>query len=682
LIVNTLSEYKYLGRLVVDFDNQGVIDLSSLDDAVNGAYPTDSLGVEELWAGDYSAAFTPGSKGQNVRDLCNAIRSVIVAKDGNILGKSNVFLEGRRGFVRTEETNLGNLSADANLWQAKQAFPDVTVSIKNGGGIRQAIGQVFAVGSDVQLLPPAANPAAGKEEGDISQLDLENSLRFNNRLSVLELSAAGLAAVLEHGVRASAPGATPGQFPQVGGVRFSFDPTLPAGDRLRSAVITDDLGNALDTLVKDGAVFGDTGRVIRIVTLNFLAGGGDSYPFPALGKNRVDLDTVLAGNPGQATFTVPGSEQDAMAEYLLTFHPDAASAYDVDDTPVEQDQRIQQLNRRKEGIFPIGNFGLLTPPDNFRLVTSPANNAPVQITWERADNANNYEWLADFPGGNFIFPILTFPSDNGGQATTLTNTVQALDGILASFGLPAGDSTEVIWTVRAYAFDNRDMLASDDVFTLKMVRDAQIQPFSLLTPPNNSTLPVGGNPNTLVEITWQPTTTAANGPIRYTWQVALDSLSAANAPLVVFPSDNGGSAPKLTFTMLALDQLLESAGLPVGGSAQVVWLVRAQVGQFSRVSSQAYNLTLVRNGIIDTYEPGEGVVSLYPNPTNGLITLELTQNPTGDYEIFNADGRLVQRGRLSGTKETIDVKALQNGVYNLTVKTDGGLYATRFVVHR
>ena len=681
LIVNTLSEYKYLGRLVVDFDDQGKIDLNSLDDSVNGAYATDTLGVADVWAGDYNAAFTPASKGQRVRDLCNAIRNVIVAKDGNILGKTNVFLEGRRNAVRTEETNFGNLSAFANLWQAKQADPAVTISFKNGGGIRQAIGQVFAVGADVELLPPAANPAAGKEEGDISQLDLENSLRFNNRLSVLELTADGVAQIIEHGVRATAPGATPGQFPQIGGLRFSFDPALAAGDRVRSAIIVDENDNALDTIINDGEVFGNPARTIKVVTLNFLAGGGDAYPFPTLGTKRVDLDTVITA-PGQATFTVPGSEQDALAEYLLTFHKDAASAYDVDDTSVGQDQRIQQLNRRGEGIFPIGNFGLLTPPNNFRLVTSPTNAGPVLITWERADNASNYQWLADFPGGNFATPLLSFPADNGGTATSLTNSVQAIDGILGGFGLPAGDSSDIIWTVRAYAFDRRDSLAADEVFTLKLVRDAQIQPFNLLTPANGSTLTVGGNPNTAFPITWQTTTSLANGPIRYSWQAGLDSATAVNAPLLAFPSDNGGASPVITFTAGQLDQILQSAGLPIGGSVTISWVAKAQVGQFSRFSNQAFRVTLLRTGIIGTYEPAEGNLKLYPNPTSGLMTIELTDASTGDYEIFSNDGRLVQRGQLNGNKETIEVKSLQNGVYNLTVRTEKGQYATRFTLQK
>ena len=64
---------------------------------------------------------------------------------------------------------------------------------------------------------------------------------------------------------------------------------------------------------------GDADRTFRIVTLNFLASGGDDYPFPNFpNADRVDLPTVLTEKQsgGKATFAAPGTEQDALAEYL------------------------------------------------------------------------------------------------------------------------------------------------------------------------------------------------------------------------------------------------------------------------------------------------------------------------------------------------------------------------------
>ena len=387
-IINTDANYKYVGRLVIDFDPSGVIIPSSVNAAVSGAYAADSLGVEEAWGtGNYAAAFTTGSKGQLVKTLTDGINNVIIAKDGNLFGKTSVFLEGRRTFVRTEETNLGNLSADANLWMAKQYDPATTISIKNGGGIRSVIGYVNAVGSNVVLEPPVANPTAGKLQGDISQLDIENSLRFNNQLSLLTLTANGLKAILEHGVRATAPGVTPGQFPQISGVRFSYDPTRPQLSRIISAVIVDSTGQTIDTLVANGQVYGDTARNFRIVTLNFLAGGGDSYPFVALGSNRIDLATLPPAGPGQAAFAIPGSEQDAFAEYMKQFH--AVTPYSIADTPASADTRIEDVRQRIDDILPLS----ITAPQNTTATCDTTGS--VTVSYFGGSGPYVIKWNAD-----------------------------------------------------------------------------------------------------------------------------------------------------------------------------------------------------------------------------------------------------------------------------------------------
>ena len=351
-IINTDGNYRYVGRLVIDFDPSGNIIPSSVNAAISGIYPADSLGVEEVWgSGNYATAFTSGSKGQLVKTLCDAVGNVIVAKDGNLFGKTSVFLEGRRNFVRTEETNLGNLSAEANLWMARKYDLTTKLSIKNGGGIRSVIGYVNAVGSTLNLEPPLANPTAGKLQGDISQLDIENSLRFNNQLSLLNLTASGVKAILEHGVAATATGATPGQFPQIAGIRFSYDATRPVSSRVISAVIVDSAGAVTDTLVANGSVYGDPTRVYRVVTLNFLASGGDTYPFPTLGSNRVDLPTLPPAGPALASFAIPGSEQDAFAEYMKANY--STQPYAQAETPIAQDARIENLQTRADDILPL-----------------------------------------------------------------------------------------------------------------------------------------------------------------------------------------------------------------------------------------------------------------------------------------------------------------------------------------
>jgi 2',3'-cyclic-nucleotide 2'-phosphodiesterase (5'-nucleotidase family) len=376
-IVSTDGEYTYVGRLVVDFDENGILvasdgtpldDVTDLDLSLNGPIATTAEQVAVVWGAD--DPFAPGSKGQLVDQLTSSVTGVVADKDGNVVGETTVFLEGRRSEVRTQETNLGNLTSDANLFIARQVDPTVQVSIKNGGGIRAEIGEVTNDGDVTEFLPPQANPVSGKLDGQISQLDIENSLRFNNGLTLLTTTAAGLKELLEHGVAQTVPGATPGRFPQVGGMAFTFDATrtarVPAtttptvtpgtpGERIRSLVVGD--GPGADIVVADGQVVGDPTRPIRLVTLDFLANNGDGYPFDRFSPSRVDL-RVAPVSTGNVTFAPDGSEQDALAEYLFQFHGiDDGTPFSIADTPQADDTRIQNLAVRADSLLTLGTAG-------------------------------------------------------------------------------------------------------------------------------------------------------------------------------------------------------------------------------------------------------------------------------------------------------------------------------------
>ena len=349
-VVNTDGNYKYLGRLVLDFDAAGVIIPGSYDATVSGAYRTDAAGLAALDAEAFIDA--------RVQGVVDSLRSVIVAQESEWFGVSDVFLNGNRNpGVRSEETNLGNLTADANLAYARSIDATVMVSLKNGGGIRNAIGQsVVPTGSvdgKPELLPTAAVfDAQGnvvKPEGGISRNDIANALSFNNGLSLVNVTPGELKALIEHGIAA---GINQGRFPQVGGMAFSYDLSRPAGSRVLNLTIEDQAGNDLDVVVRGGAVVGDPARSIRMVTLNFLASGGDEYPFTNLtSPNRLDLTASdSAPRTGVATFAANGSEQDALAEFLAANHS-PANPFTAADTSQTLDTRLQNLAVRSDAVI-------------------------------------------------------------------------------------------------------------------------------------------------------------------------------------------------------------------------------------------------------------------------------------------------------------------------------------------
>lgn len=295
------------------------------------------------------------------------------------LGRTAVFLEGRHEAIQVEETNLGNLVNDADLALARSVDPSVRVSIKNGGGTEGPIGRIEPDGSGgAVLLPPAADAVAGTPEGAITFADVERTLPFANGLSLLTVRRAQLIEALDHGISAALLGDIPGAFPQVSGLTFSFDLTRPAGARIVSAALVDEAGTIVDVLVRDGALVGDAEAPVRIVTIVFLADGGDDYPYPSfvaddpVFADRVDLlgedrdgdgaldageDTNRNGRldaappipPGATDLAPAGSERDALADHLAARYLEAP--YDRAETPAALDTRIQNLAARADGVL-------------------------------------------------------------------------------------------------------------------------------------------------------------------------------------------------------------------------------------------------------------------------------------------------------------------------------------------
>jgi 2',3'-cyclic-nucleotide 2'-phosphodiesterase (5'-nucleotidase family) len=375
-VVNTDGNYKYLGRLVLDFDAAGSIIPGSYNPSVSGVYRTDAAGLASLDAEAFIDA--------RVQAVVDNLRTVIVAQESEWFGVSDVFLNGNRNpGVRSEETNLGNLTADANLAYARSIDPTVLVSLKNGGGIRNSIGQSLvptgSVDGKPDLLPTAAVfDALGnvvKPEGGISRNDIANALSFNNGLSLVTVTHAELKALLEYGLAA---GINQGRFPQVGGLAFSYDLSRPAGERIVNLAVKDDNGNDLAVVVRNGRLIGDPNRTIRMVTLDFLASGGDGYPFSTLSSpNRVDITEPSAPRTGIATFAANGSEQDALAEYLSAVYPQS-NPFISADSDQASDTRLQNLAARTDSVInPIAGPTILKVGGADNLISAAVNDRTI-----------------------------------------------------------------------------------------------------------------------------------------------------------------------------------------------------------------------------------------------------------------------------------------------------------------
>jgi len=120
------------------------------------------------------------------------------------VGETTVPLEARRGLLRSQETNLGDFIADVMRTHA-----ETDVAFVNGGGIRGD-----------RIVPP----------GPLTRRDLTALTPFGNVVMTLELSGRTLREVLEQSLEHQARQG--GGFLQVSGLRATFDPSRPAGQRI------------------------------------------------------------------------------------------------------------------------------------------------------------------------------------------------------------------------------------------------------------------------------------------------------------------------------------------------------------------------------------------------------------------------------------------------------------------
>lgn len=255
-VVTTQGNYRYLGVLDVEFDGNG--NLVGVNNATSGAQlVTNAITAD---AGIQSGVIDPVS--QALADLASTQVAI-----------SEVALDGQRSRIRFEETNLGNLIADSYIFNAQQVNEarggtlltgDAVVAVANGGGIR----------NDSILSP-----------GGITELDTFDILPFSNTLTVInDLAAADLLAVIENAVsRVEGNLGGTGRFAQVSGFEFTYDPSRDAGNRVLELLLAD------GTLLYNSDGFLDTSTLIDLVTVNFLAGGGDEYPLEGFDSELIGI---------------------------------------------------------------------------------------------------------------------------------------------------------------------------------------------------------------------------------------------------------------------------------------------------------------------------------------------------------------------------------------------------------
>jgi 2',3'-cyclic-nucleotide 2'-phosphodiesterase (5'-nucleotidase family) len=287
LVINSDQQYRYVGNLIVSFDENG--DIVEVDDRSGPVATTqeaidllgDEIGIKNLGASD------------EIKEIFARIQNTSLIQGlFTEIGTTAYPLNGLRADVRSRETNLGRLAADSTLIRTRELFPnrEIDVALKNGGGIRDTI----------------TGPS-------IIRLTIQAALAFDNKIAVVELTGRQLLAAMENSV--SRATFTDGRFPQIAGMVLELDTSFApqeglaetdTASRVRNLTITKQNGQVFN-LVSNGVVDQIAlNETYVMATNNFLTTGGDGYAAlaaatpletTAIGEQEI-LETYIVNNLG------------------------------------------------------------------------------------------------------------------------------------------------------------------------------------------------------------------------------------------------------------------------------------------------------------------------------------------------------------------------------------------------
>ncbi|TPL92388.1 bifunctional UDP-sugar hydrolase/5'-nucleotidase [Mesorhizobium sp. B2-3-12] len=249
-VVQAASYSKYLGEFKVVFDDNGVVKSASgdpiyLDKSITPD-PAVLARIKELGA------------------PIEALKNKEVAETTDVI-------DGSRENCRAKECAMGNLVSDAILDRVKGQGVEIVIS--NGGGLRASI-----------------------DKGTVTMGEVLTVLPFQNTLATFQISGKDLVAGLEGGLSQIEDSA--GRFPQVAGLKYSFDRSVaPNAGRVKSVEVMEN--GAWTPISPD--------KDYLVATNNYVRQGGDGYKvFAEKAKNAYDYG--------------PGLEQ-VVADYLGAHRP-------------------------------------------------------------------------------------------------------------------------------------------------------------------------------------------------------------------------------------------------------------------------------------------------------------------------------------------------------------------------
>ena len=76
-------------------------------------------------------------------------------------------------------------------------------------------------------------------------------------------------------------------------------------------------------------------------------------------------------------------------------------------------------------------------------------------------------------------------------------------------------------------------------------------------------------------------------------------------------------------------------------------------------------------------------INIFPNPASTSITVSIDKSLiNSNYQLFDAQGRMVNEGMLTSTNTTLNTTALATGNYVISIGNDQGVVRQQIIIER
>jgi 2',3'-cyclic-nucleotide 2'-phosphodiesterase (5'-nucleotidase family) len=234
----------------------------------------------------WNIGVTPDPAIQAEIDALNAILAPILSP---VIADSTVVIPRADACGRADgrlcESLVGNVVTDSMRSAFEANFPafDVDFAVTNAGGLRADL-TCPTTDNPSDFCPAYTPPPYPITLGQVLTV-----LPFGNVVATAPINGAQLNTMLENGV--SLMPAANGRFPQVSGLCFTYDISLPAGTRVTSAVEQAADGSCTGPPIDLTA----SGGPFTVAINDFMAMGGDGYPNLVSILNTPEIRTMDEG---------------------------------------------------------------------------------------------------------------------------------------------------------------------------------------------------------------------------------------------------------------------------------------------------------------------------------------------------------------------------------------------------